>query len=125
MDTTNDTRPLAAVGHVSMTAKGVEAAARRLQGVGVRTLLVREDFAVLELRGGTHIVLRAAEADDVREASFDLMYDDIDAAHDLFGRHGFERTEIERGTIHDSFTAVAPESFRVRVNSSHASDQPV
>ena len=38
---------------------------------------------------------------------------------------GFEVTEIERRRIHDSFWGVAPEGFRIRINSSHASDQPV
>lgn len=120
----SDGRPLAAAGHVSMTARPVNSAAERLGQVGVRVLLASDDFAVLELRGGTHIVLRQAEDTDVQEASFDLMYDDIDAAYDLFRESGFEVTELSRGKIHDSFKATAPEQFRVRVNSSHASDQP-
>ncbi len=59
------------------------------------------------------------------ETPFDLMYDDIDQAHGLLARSGFEVTEIERGEIHDSFWGAAPEGFRVRINSSHASDRPV
>lgn len=108
-----------------MTAHPVESAARRLESVGVRIILAKEDFAVLELRGGTHIVLRDAEGPETQEAVFDLMYDDIDAAYDLFREGGFDVTELSRGSIHDSFKATAPERFRVRVNSSHASDQPV
>ena len=45
MTSKDDGRPLAAAGHVSMRAHPVEAAARRLEAVGVRTILVREDFA--------------------------------------------------------------------------------
>lgn len=120
-----DDRPLAAVGHVSMTARPVEPAVRRLEEIGVRTIVAREDFAVMELRGGTHIVVRQSENENVTDTPFDLMYDDIDAAHQLLAGKGFEVTEIERGKIHDSFFALAPEKFRLRVNSSHASDRPV
>ena len=69
--------------------------------------------------------MRDLEGTGPHEVGFDLMYDDIDAAHALFAAQGFQSTDIERGTIHDTFEAVAPEHFRIRVNSSHASGDPV
>ena len=121
----SDPRPLAALGHAHMRARDVEPAARRLEAVGVRPIVVREGLAVMELRGGTHIVIRETDDEAQHEAPFDLMYDDIDQAHGLLARSGFEVTEIERGEIHDSFWGAAPEGFRIRINSSHASNRSV
>lgn len=123
--TSSDSRPLAALGHAQMQTRNVEPTARRLEAIGVRPIVVREGLAVMELRGGTHIVIREAKDDAQQEAPFDLMYDDIDQAHRLLARSGFEVTDIERGEIHDSFWGAAPEGFRIRINSSHASDRPV
>ncbi|MEO1338639.1 MAG: VOC family protein [Myxococcota bacterium] len=120
-----DKRPLAATGHLFLNARDAGAAARRLVAVGVRKIVLRDDFAVLELRGGTHIVVRERKDDQPTEASFDLMYADLDAAHALFRAEGFEVTEIQNGKIHRSFYATAPEAYRIQVLDSHAGDRPV
>ena len=64
-------------------------------------------------------------SDEPYEAQFDLMYDDIDAAHTSFERAGFAVTEIEVGKIHRAFNATAPERFSVRVLDSHAGNRVV
>lgn len=121
-----DTRPLAATGHLLLQAKGVRRAAERLASVGVRDIMVQDSLAVLELRGGTHIVVREADVEDVTEAPFDLMFDDIDAAHASFREHGFTVSEInKRGRMHRSFTATAPEQYRIQVSDSHAGNREV
>ena len=122
-----DSRPYIAVGHVRLRAVGVRAAASRLEAIGVRPIVVRDSLAVMELRGGTHIVMRELEGDAEAEhqAAWDFMVDDIEHAHQLLAGAGFDVTEIERGTIHDSFVATAPEKFRVEVTSSHAGDRIV
>ena len=120
-----DPRPLAALGHARMYAQAVEPAARRLEAIGIRPIVIKEDFAVLELRGGTHIVLRQSEDEEALKAPFDLMYDDLDGARDLLKFAGFQVTEIEPGRIHDSFWASAPEGFRIQINSSHAEGRPI
>ena len=121
----DDTRPLAATGHLFLRAHGVRPAAERLVSVGVRRISIGDAFAVLELRGGTHIVVREAEADGVSEAPFDLMYDDVDAAHTSFRARGFSVSEIQKGRIHRSFHATAPEQFRIQVLDSHAGQRKV
>ena len=121
----SDARPLAATGHLFLRATGARAAADRLVAVGVRPVVLRDAFAVLELRGGTHIVVREAETSGVGEAPFDLMYDDIDAAHALYREHGFTVTDIQDGRIHRSFTATAPEAYRIQVLDSHAGSRVV
>lgn len=118
-----DARPLPATGHLFLRARDARAAAARLTAVGVREIAIRDGFAVLELRGGTHIVVRDAPDAAVIEAPFDLMYDDLDATWSRFQEQGFDVTAIETGRIHRSFYATAPEGFRVQVLDSHVGDR--
>ena len=121
-----DKRPLAATGHLMLRATGARAAAERLVEVGVRQIMIRDGFAVLELRGGTHIVVQEARAEGMTDAPFDLMYDDLDAAHASFREQGFSVSEIrDSGRVHRSFQAVAPEQYRIRVLDSHVGNRVV
>ena len=54
-------RPLAATGHLFLQANGARGAAERLVSVGLRDIMVRDSLGVLELRGGTHIVVREVD----------------------------------------------------------------
>lgn len=121
----DDVRPEAATGHLFLKASDVRKASERLESVGVRAIVRKDQIAILELRGGTHIVVRPLEDESLHEAPFDLMFDDIDAAHTRFGEAGFEVTGIEDGRIHRSFQATAPERFRVQVLDSHAGKRAV
>lgn len=126
MSDTIDQRPPVAVGHVRLPVADAGVAARWLETVGLRPIVVRDDFAVLELRGGTHVVVRETEPPPAPGiAPFDLMVDDIDAAHRDYAGKGLSPTEIKRGRIHDSFELPGPGAWTFTVNSSHASDQPV
>lgn len=122
-----DQRPPVAVGHVRLGASDVGAAARWLERVGLRPVVTLDELAVLELRGGTHVVVRKAEAPPVRGsgAPFDLMVDDIDATHRLYADKGLSPSEIRRGSIHDSFTLPGPDGWAFTINSSHAGGRPV
>jgi catechol 2,3-dioxygenase-like lactoylglutathione lyase family enzyme len=94
-------------------------------GLGMRPIAEGDGFAVLELRGGTHLLLLPAEERVSGTAYFDLMVDDLDATHDELRRQGFTPSEIEQGGVHRSFTVLAPSGHTVKFNSSHVSDQPV
>ncbi len=122
-----DLRPPVAVGHVRLNVSDVGTAARWLQTAGLRPIVTRDELAVLELRGGTHVVVRQTEPPPAPGtiAPFDLMVDDIDAAHRDYAAKGLSPTEIRRGRIHDSFELPGPSGWTFTVNSSHASDQPV
>jgi hypothetical protein len=124
---TPDLRPPVAVGHVRLTVTDVGAAARWLETVGLRPIVTRDELAVLELRGGTHVVVRQAEAPPApgTGAPFDLMVDDVDAAHRDYAAKGLSPTEIKRGRIHDSFELAGPSGLVFTVNSSHASGKPI
>jgi hypothetical protein len=127
MSDTADQRPPVAVGHVRLPVNDVAGAARWLETVGLRPIVTREELAVLELRGGTHVVLRRADPPVApgTAAPFDLMVDDVDAAHRDYAAKGLSPSEIRRGRIHDSFEVAGPDGWAFTVNSSHASGKPI
>jgi hypothetical protein len=122
-----DQRPPVAVGHVRLPVNDVADAARWLETAGLRPIVTMAELAVLELRGGTHVVLRKAEPPVTAGAAapFDLMVDDVDAAHRDYAGKGLSPSEITRGRIHDSFTVPGPSGCVFTVNSSHASGKPI
>ena len=122
-----DERPRLAVGHVSLEVEDVGGACTFFVRHGMRDIFQGEEFAVLELRGGTHLVLsRSKETIEAgRKAPFDLMVDDIDAARAEFAEAGVPATDISRGRIHDTFHVDGPSGYRFAVTSSHAGDRPV
>jgi hypothetical protein len=127
MSEATDQRPPVAIGHVRFDVTDVDAASRWLAGVGLRTIVPNGDRAVLELRGGTHLVVRQAEQppEPGTRAPFDLMFDDIDATHRIFEGKGLSPSPIRRGRIHDSFEVIGPDGQVFTINSSHASGQPI
>jgi hypothetical protein len=124
---TTDQRPPVAVGHVRLNVIDVAAAARWLETVGLRPIVTRDELAVLELRGGTHVVVRQSEQRPAPGAGapFDLMVDDVDATHRDCAEKGLSPSPIKRGRIHDSFELPGPDGWTFTVNSSHASGQPI
>ena len=123
----NDGRPGVAVGHVRLKVNDVTDAKQFFVRHGMREIFVRDDFAVLELRGGTHLVLRSLDDGETAQdkCDFDLMVDDIDNAHKRFVDDERQVSEISRGDIHDSFTVDGPSGIEIKVNSSHAGDRMV
>ena len=124
---TTDQRPPVAVGHVHLNVSDVGAAARWLETVGLRPIVTMDGLAVLELRGGTHVVVRQAETppEPGTRAPFDLMVDDVDAAHRAYAEKGLSPSPIRRGRIHDAFDLAGPDGWAFTINSSHASGRPI
>jgi hypothetical protein len=127
MSQTVDQRPPVAVGHVHLHATDVAAAAGWLESVGLRPIFASADIAVLELRGGTHVVVRGAEQPlkPGAAAPFDLMVDDIEAARRDYAAKGLGPSDISRGRIHDSFHLAGPDGHNFTVCSSHAGGRVV
>ena len=127
MSQTLDQKPPVAVGHVRLPATDVAAAARWLETVGLRPIFQDTDLAVLEFRGGTHVVVRRPEQPPVAgtTAPFDLMVDDIETARRDYAAKGLGPSEISRGRIHDSFHLVGPDGHDFTVTSSHAGGRAV
>lgn len=120
-----DRRPRVWVGHVMLATTRLKATEQFMRDIGMRPIARGSDFAVLELRGGTHVVLMAAKRRTRRTASFDLMVDDLDAMHGDLAKQGHAPTSIKTGRIHRSFAVTEPSGVRITFNSSHVSKLPV
>jgi hypothetical protein len=127
MTQTIDQRPPVAVGHVRLPTSNVASTAQWLESVGLRPVFEDADLAVLELRGGTHVVVRTTEEAPKAGAAapFDLMVDDIEVARRDYAAKGLGPSDITRGRIHDSFHLTGPDGYDFTVNSSHAGGRPV
>jgi catechol 2,3-dioxygenase-like lactoylglutathione lyase family enzyme len=121
----SDQRPDIAIGHVRLSVSNVADSTDFFVKLGIRTIVERDDFAVLELRGGTHLVLRPWEAPESSPVDFDVMVDDIDAAYARLKGYGMDVSDISRGRIHDNFEVQTPDRRALTINSSHAGDRVV
>lgn len=120
-----DERPAVWVGHITLPTPDVAATREFMVELGMRPIAQGDDFAVLELRGGTHLVVLAAPEPAPGPAYFDLMVDDLEATHARLRSRGLGPSPIEAGRIHRSFEVVAPSGHTIVFNSSHVSDRPV
>ena len=118
-------RPPVWVGHIHLTSARFDESETFLQTLGMRPIAKFENVAILELRGGTHLVLQRGDDTTGGSADFDLMVEDLDATHASFEAKGLAPSAIELGRIHDSFTIDEPGGTRITFNSSHVSDLPV
>jgi catechol 2,3-dioxygenase-like lactoylglutathione lyase family enzyme len=121
----SDPRPDIAIGHVRLSVSNVADSTAFFVKLGIRTIVEQADFSVLELRGGTHLVLRPWNAPETSPVDFDIMVDDLDAAHAKLKGYGLEVSEISRGRIHDNFEVQTPDRRALTINSSHAGDRAV
>jgi hypothetical protein len=127
MTTAIESRPPVWVGHMYLAVKDVPSAAQWLETVGLRRIVVRDEAAVLEMRGGTHVVVRPG-ATPGGSAPFDLMVDDLDAAHREYAQKGLSPSPIRQRQWrydHDSFELPGPEGWVFTVYNSHVGDRPV
>jgi catechol 2,3-dioxygenase-like lactoylglutathione lyase family enzyme len=121
--------PPIAIGHVTLHVSDVGLAADFYRSLGLRPILKREKLAILELRGGTHLVLFRAKgqpkAGPVR--GFDFMVEDIEAAHAAMRSAGVKGTAIDDDHIagHLWFEVTDPDGYVLRVFSSHTEGRPV
>ena len=115
-------RPDVWIGHVRMPTTKMEESHAFMQAIGMRPIFKGETVAVLELRGGTHIVLANDENHEPADVSFDLMVEDLAETHAQYLGRGYQVTEIEKGRIHDSFYLTEPGGNRIVVNSTHVPD---
>lgn len=122
---TDDKRPPVWIGHVAMYSPRVDESCKFMQRIGMRLIASGDGFAVLEMRGGTHLVVTSDAKSSLIMGSFDLMVDDLDATHSEFVDSGLAPGEIERGQIHDCFELREPGGSRILFNSSHVGDLPV
>ena len=114
-----DVRPAIWVGHLSINVPDPAKSKAFFVATGMRDLSPGSDIAILELRGGTHLILAKGEPADDLQAPFDLMVDDVDASHAAFAELGLEPGPISESRFHRSFILKEPGDHSVVVHSSH------
>jgi catechol 2,3-dioxygenase-like lactoylglutathione lyase family enzyme len=117
-----DGRPAVWIGHAVLGVSDIDRSAEFWRAVGMREIERNAQVAILELRGGTHLVLVPGGpegSDGTSGAPFDLMVDDLDATRADWDARGLDPSPITRGRIHTSFTVRDPDGYLVTVNSSH------
>ena len=118
----SDQRPPLWVSHSSMVTRNLDQTEAFLLAIGCRKIFRGDEVAVLEVRGGTHIVVEPDDKHTPGDVSFDLMVEDIDATYAAFTEAGHDVTELSRGKIHDWFHVTDPAGNRFKINSTHVPD---
>jgi catechol 2,3-dioxygenase-like lactoylglutathione lyase family enzyme len=124
---TDDGRPPVWIGHAALFVPDIAATKDFFMKLGLRLVGAYEHVVVMELRGGTHLILLPANkpVEALTVAPFDLMVDDIDATHAAYAAAGLRPSAIEDGDIHRAFTVTEPGGHRITVNSTHVTGLPV
>jgi len=124
-----DRRPAVGIGHVTLRVRDVTEAESFYRALGMRPIMAREEMAILEMRGGTHLLLFRAKgkpkSGPVR--SFDLMVDDIPVLRDHLSKMGMDVSGVERDERggHIFFSVKDPDGHLLTVYSSHAGGRKV
>src|SRR5262249_17131812 len=127
MDTKTLIRPPVAIGHVWLKVTDISQATQYFVTLGLRLVHQAPSIAVLELRGGTHLVLQPTQEPSGAgtKAPFDLMVDDIVIARQQYAEWGLEPSALESGRVHRSFTLPGPDGYVITVTSSHTGGRVV
>ena len=112
-----DLRPRFGIGHVAITATDVDTMTDFYTAIGMRLVVNMGRMSIVELRGGTHLIIQSGAAG---VASLDLIVDDIDETRAVLEAQGASPSAIQRGNPHDRFSATDPEGNTLIVNSNHA-----
>ena|SRR5438270_2162611 len=121
-----DPRPPVWIGHVVLETDRLEATAEFMRKLGMRPVFQSQGVSILELRGGTHLVLVAKQQVVAGDASFDLMVEDLQATHEQFSSLGLAPSPIGPSTAnHTCFTVREPAGHVISFYSNHVSGRPV
>lgn len=122
-------RPAVSIGHVVLRVSDVARAAAFYGSLGLRPVVERESMAILELRGGTHLLLFKARGKSKRGSirSFDFMVDDADAFHDELAARGVPTGPVrtDRLSAHRMFEFTDPDGHLLTVLSDHTEGRAV
>jgi len=114
------------VGHIVLETDRLEDSEIFMRKIGMRPIVKKANVAVLELRGGTHLVLIAKPEIITGAVQFDLMVEDLRATHQYFVGLGLSPTSIETVSAeHERFLVREPAGHIIAFFSNHVSGQPV
>jgi len=122
-----DGRPPVAIGHIEYRVADVAKSATFLRALGVRPIYRDRAFGVMELRGGTHLILTKSKEPIAKKtpAPFDFVVDDVDAFRSTCRKQGLKPSRMTRGSVHDWFELVDPSGYTLTILSSHAGGRSV
>ena len=115
--TETDPRPRFGIGHLTLPAEDIDRLVDFYTEIGMRLVVNMGRAAILELRGGTHIILQSGARGS---GTLDLIVDDIDETRAVLESAGANPGRITRGNPHDRFSATDPEGNTLIVASNHA-----
>ena len=125
----SDERPAVAIGHVRLHTSDVAASSAFYEKLGMHCCMSWKGMAILELRGGTHLLLVEVgdEMQPVLDSVFDLMVDDLNAYKERLSELGIETSEVtEHATIHHQRIFVEdPDGHRIAIHSDHTEGRNV
>jgi catechol 2,3-dioxygenase-like lactoylglutathione lyase family enzyme len=124
---TNDDRPGIWIGHVTRRVNDVKNTADFFQQLGLRLVWADARMAILELRGGTHLLLfpDRPQYKTVTNDEFDFMVADVQVSHELLQSKGIKVAKVKRDRFHAYFEASDPDGNKWRINSDHTEGRSV
>lgn len=123
----DDQKPLVGVAHVVLQTDRMAASVHFMRALGMRLLFDGPEISVLEMRGGTHLLLMHSDKVVAGEAPFDLMVDDLHDSHRRLSALGLAPSPIEArpAIAHELFTLREPAGRLITIFSSHASGKSI
>lgn len=114
-------RPPLWTGHLVLYGSDPRRSGAFYEKLGMRPIAVLDAFAVMELRGGTHLVVRNDPNGGNQAAAFDFMVEDLDATREVWEAMGVEVSSIDKDEkgLHRIFTVTDPDGNKIVVNDSH------
>jgi catechol 2,3-dioxygenase-like lactoylglutathione lyase family enzyme len=138
--------PAAALGHFVMKVGDIDSSYQFYTKLGLRPVGIYPDVAIIELRGGTHILLfnkndelpfslnpsRLGQRGDFAHERFDLMIDgrsrsDLELHRTALVERGLSVDEIAQDHlfVHNYFQMIDPDGNGVTIYTSHTGELPV
>jgi catechol 2,3-dioxygenase-like lactoylglutathione lyase family enzyme len=104
-----------------LPVRDVQRSADFWRELGMREIERTEEIAIMELRGGTHLLLLGGTSDATEGVGvpFDLMVDDLEATHAQWQTAGLAPSPIVPTPHHTAFEVRDPDGYVVTVHSSH------
>jgi catechol 2,3-dioxygenase-like lactoylglutathione lyase family enzyme len=125
----SEERPPIAIGHVTLRVADVPRAAAFYVELGLRPVMQKPSMAILELRGGTHLLLFKAQRSTRGRAvrSFDFMVAEVDSLRMRLAESGVETTEPAEDEVsgHRWFQARDPDGHVLNIYSDHTEGRAV
>ncbi len=123
----SDKRPRVWVGHLFRKVKDVKKATEFYTKLEMRPLMQDAGMAILELRGGTHLLLFKDSPKNkwVSETEFDLMVSDVRDCHARLKKKKIKVSTLKKDRYHLCFRVTSPEGDRILVSSDHTEGRSV